>query len=246
MNEKSFSSISDNSISQHQLYNEQKKTVLYRPKAQIFIKLWITMNEIELPKMQNGMHLIGCNMIYVVIRFRLSFCRRVWAIARNYHVFIMGETHADHIFIMKQCMKMQIMQSTVLPMIMPMLRKYSPKKKTETITQMNAERKSGSANCMVCHRAVQRLRKTYFKHKIYMLIAWIRGMYIFVFVYALYSVTSKHTHAKCIAIYACMLCLHVLFCEWDQISMRLKFIHANFLIRIDVIISDQVYVNTYI
>lgn len=119
-------------------------------------------------------------------------------------------------------------------------------KKTETITQMNAERKSGSANCMVCHRAVQRLRKTYFKHKIYMLIAWIRGMYIFVFVYALYSVTSKHTHAKCIAIYACMLCLHVLFCEWDQISMRLKFIHANFLIRIDVIISDQVYVNTYI
>lgn len=42
---------------------------------------------------------------------------------------------------------------------------------------MNAERHSGSTNSMMCHKTVQRLRNTYFKHKIYMLIAWVRGMY---------------------------------------------------------------------
>lgn len=45
-----------------------------------------------------------------------------------------------------------------------------------------------------------RLCNTYFKHKIYMLIAWVSGMYIFVFIYVYFL--PRYTH-MCIAIYAC-------------------------------------------
>lgn len=92
MNEKSFSSISDNSISQHQLYNEQKKRCSIAQKHKFS-------SNYELPWMKSNCQRCKMACIWLAVIWFMLLSDFVWVLVEEYgllHAIIMYSSWVKH------------------------------------------------------------------------------------------------------------------------------------------------------